>query len=136
MLQEASQAVQTLAEVAANQHEHMHHGNVTVEVNSDGTTQTVQLAEATLNADGHIILSSDAANALAGGNYTLIICSLSASAAYSTVVIFGNGDILEKSLPNSTSTFPNIVVLLKADYHKMLTTVLQTVSFCFRICNS
>ena len=68
--QEATQAVQTLAEVAASQHEvtSLHPGNVAVEVNTDTGPQTVQLAEATLNQDGQIILTSDAANALAGGD--------------------------------------------------------------------
>ncbi len=67
--QEATQAVQTLAEVAASQQEvgGMQMGNVTVEINTESGPQTVQLAEATLNQDGQIILTTDAANALAGG---------------------------------------------------------------------
>ena len=70
--QEANQAVQTLAEVAASQHElhpaSLGNPNVAVEVN-DSTV--AQLAEATLNHDGHIILTSDAANALGGGQCLL-----------------------------------------------------------------
>lgn len=66
--QEATQAVQTLAEVAAHQADipgatGIPNQNVAVEVNSD---TVAQLAEATLNHDGHIILTSDAANALGG----------------------------------------------------------------------
>ena len=39
-----------------------------MEINTEAGPQTVQLAEATLNQDGQIILTSDAANALAGGD--------------------------------------------------------------------
>ena len=57
---EASQAVQTLAEVAASQQDLIGQGNVAVEVNSDATAQAVAtLAEATINSDGQIILTSD-----------------------------------------------------------------------------
>ena len=57
---EASQAVQTLAEVAASHQDLMGHGNVAVEVNGDATAQAVAtLAEATINSDGQLILTSD-----------------------------------------------------------------------------
>ena len=55
---EASQAVQTLADVAASQHDLMGHGNVAVEVNSDATAQAVAtLAEATINEQGQLVLT-------------------------------------------------------------------------------
>lgn len=61
---EANQAVQTLAEVAANQQEAgMVHNSVSVEMNHDGTPHAIAtLAEATLNQDGQIILTGDASS--------------------------------------------------------------------------
>ena len=66
---EATQAVQTLAEVAANQQEaaSVLAAPVSVEVNNDAASQAVAtLAEATLNPDGQIILTGDS-SVLGGG---------------------------------------------------------------------
>ena len=57
--QEATAAVQTLAEVASNHGEHSVTVPVTMEMSTDGTTQVATLTEATINSEGQIILAGD-----------------------------------------------------------------------------
>lgn len=59
--QEANQAVQTLAEVAASHQDvpQVIQGNVAVEVADQANQGVATLAEATINADGQLILTGD-----------------------------------------------------------------------------
>ena len=62
---EATQAVQTLAEVAATHQEvpqALHAGNMSIQVNADDTGQgsVATLAEATINSEGQLVLTGDA----------------------------------------------------------------------------
>ena len=65
---EATQAVQTLAEVAATQHEAMGQ-SVNVELSSEAAAQAVaSLAEASMGQDGPQIILTGDASGLAGGD--------------------------------------------------------------------
>lgn len=71
---EATQAVQTLAEVAATHQEVpqvLHTGNMSIQVNADEANQqgVATLAEATINSEGQLVLTGDA-SAFSGTNFT------------------------------------------------------------------
>ena len=83
---EATQAVQTLAEVAATQQEvpqALHAGNMSIQINTDDAVQgSVALAEATINSEGQLVLD---ASAFTGKSWVSSSRNL-----YSTVVVVVN----------------------------------------------
>ncbi|XP_014781582.1 DNA-binding protein P3A2 isoform X2 [Octopus bimaculoides] len=88
--QEATQAVQTLADVATHQEANTGIGHPTpvrVEMNSDSDTPTVAtLAEATVNHDGQIILTGDAT---LGGIVTFPVSMFHNMTAFKTTDLHG-----------------------------------------------
>ncbi|XP_029635684.1 DNA-binding protein P3A2 [Octopus sinensis] len=91
--QEATQAVQTLADVATHQEANTGIGHPTpvrVEMNSDSDTPTVAtLAEATVNHDGQIILTGDAT---LGGIVTFPVSMFHNMTAFKTTDLHGQNN--------------------------------------------